>query len=149
MKNKLFIYSLFFILLLSLQLIKIAFGFSMGYHYTIWGVLKPLWDDRRVRIQIRIFESDSGLRGSQHKDEEMDIRTGAGKDFVFEFDPRNMSYSVSLGTKVWSIPAGFFIKSDGEGDLRARIYVKVWTMGDKKEEIFYPIMWYVPIKMRV
>ncbi len=112
-----------------------------SHPYTIWGVLKPLWDDRNVRIQVRMFESDSGLRGSQHKDEEMDIRTGAGKDFVFEFDPRSMSYSISLGTKVWGIPAGFFIKSNGEGDLRARIYVKVWIMGDRKDELFYPVFY--------
>ncbi|WP_278007862.1 MULTISPECIES: hypothetical protein [Dictyoglomus] len=40
MKNKLFIYSLFFILLLSLQLIKIAFGFSNGVSLYYMGSFK-------------------------------------------------------------------------------------------------------------
>ncbi len=35
MKNKIFLFSLFFIFLLSLQFVKIAFGFSMGYHYDL------------------------------------------------------------------------------------------------------------------
>ncbi|BCW96147.1 MAG: hypothetical protein WHS44_08825 [Fimbriimonadales bacterium] len=104
---------------------------------TVWGVMKPLWDRRPVRLEVRMFESDP----TDHKDEEMDIRPGAGKALTFEFDPATGSYGAPSGCRVWTIPGGFFIQSDGEGDLRARIYVKVWTMDDFPQVPGYPLLY--------
>lgn len=111
-----------------------------SHPFPVWGILKPLWDLKPVRIQIRMYESDSGFRGSQHKDEEMDIRPGTGKDFLFEFNPKDFSYNAISGMKVWNIIQGYYIRSYGEGDLRARVYVKIWMMEDIPQEIpLYPV----------
>ncbi|MDW8322402.1 MAG: HET-C-related protein [Armatimonadota bacterium] len=97
-----------------------------SHSYPVWGVLKPLWERRPVRVQIRMFESDP----TNHKDEEMDVAPGSPKAFTFEFDPETGSYGAIAGYQLWRIPRGYFLKSDGAGDLRARIYVKIWMMED-------------------
>ncbi|MEJ5252323.1 MAG: hypothetical protein HPY54_04725 [Chthonomonadetes bacterium] len=103
----------------------------------VWGVIKPLWDSRPVRLEVRMYESDP----TNHKDEEMDIRPGAGKAFTFEFDPATGSYGAPSGCRVWRVPGGFFIQSDGEGDLRARVYVRVWMMDDFPQVPAYPLLY--------
>jgi hypothetical protein len=109
-----------------------------SHPYPVWGVLKPLWDSSRpVRLQVRMYESVP----TNHKDEEMDIRPGTGKDFTFEFDPTTQSYGAPLGCRVWQIPSGYFIRSEGEGDLRARVYVKIWVMGDLMDQPLYPLLY--------
>jgi len=108
-----------------------------NHPFPVWGVMKPLWDSRPVRLEIRMYESDP----TNHKDEEMDIRPGAGKAFTFEFNTATGSYGAPSGCRVWPIPGGFFIKSDGEGDLRARVYVKIWMMEDFPQVPGYPLLY--------
>ncbi|MFN3699881.1 MAG: hypothetical protein ACK4SU_06735, partial [Dictyoglomus sp.] len=118
---------------------------DQSHPFPIWGVLKPLWDRNPVRVQIRMYESDCGFRGSQHKDEEMDISPSSDKALIFTFDPNNL-HTLSgcicpQGSSCWWINNGRYIKSSGTGDLRARVYVKVWIMNNLREEILLPVFY--------
>lgn len=108
-----------------------------SHPYPVWGVLKPLWDDAPVRLQVRLFESDP----TNHKDEEMDIAPGSPRAFLFEFDPVSASTSALTGYQTWRIPGGYFIKSEGTGDLRARVYVRIWLMEDFPQPPAYPVLY--------
>ncbi|WP_167481858.1 beta/gamma crystallin-related protein [Thermus caldilimi] len=109
-----------------------------SHSYPVWGVIKPLWGTQPVRVQIHMFESDP----TNHKDEEMDIAPGDPKAFLLEFDPETGSYGSQLGYQIWRTPGGgYFIKSDGTGDMRARIYVSVWMMEDFPQPPSYPVFY--------
>ncbi len=118
---------------------------DQSHPFPVWGVLKPLWNKDTIRIQIRMYESDCGLRGAQHKDEEMDISPSSDKSLIFTFDPNNLQTLLGCtylqGCSCWWINNGRYIKSSGTGDLRARVYVKVWIMNDLKEEILFPVFY--------
>ncbi len=61
-----------------------------------------------------MYESDSGLRGSQHKDEEMDISPSSDKSLIFNFDPNNLQNLSGCicpqGSSCWWIENGRYIK---------------------------------------
>jgi hypothetical protein len=89
--------------------------------FTIWGVVKPLWNDNIVAVKIAMYESDP----TNHKDERMDISPDAASDLSFQLRPVNGSLAVNPRglDSLTVIPNGRIFKSSGSGDLAVRVRV--------------------------